>query len=207
VKLDSNAYMVTYTVIMGVVVSLLLTGAGEFANPRRRANEEAEKLLNVMSALGVPFDAKAGAAQLKALFAREVREVQTPAGVRYLYQPQGVDRPKAVAVPFEGPGLWGPIKGFLALEPDERTVRGLTVYQQEETPGLGGEIASADFCDRFVGKRIRVDGTPGLWIRPPGTAAASNEVDGITGATMTCRKVEAMINTAIANIEPTEASP
>lgn len=208
-NLNSGTYMVTYTVVMGIAVSLLLTGAGQFATPRRHANEEAEKLLNVLSALGVPVDAKAGPAELKALFARDVKEAPTASGgVRYLYQPQGAGQPLAAAIPFEGPGLWGPVKGFLALEPDGDTVRGITFYQQEETPGLGGEIASPAFRAQFAGKRIRAGGgQPALRIRPPGTASAANEVDGLTGATMTCRKVEAMLNTAIANLDPAEAQP
>ena len=59
-----------------------------------------------------------------------------------------------IAVGVKGPGLWGGIEGILALEPDMKTIKGLTFYKQEETPGLGGEIAGSDFRDQFIGKRI-----------------------------------------------------
>ena len=80
------------------------------------------------------------------------------------------------------------------------TIRGLTFYEQEETPGLGGEIASRWFRDQFVGKSI-VDGSgnPGIIISSSGESAA-NKVDGISGATMTCDKVQMILNEVINKI-------
>ena len=43
---------------------------------------------------------------------------------------------KAIAVIFKGAGLWGPIEGVIAFEPDLKTIRGIRFYSQEETPGL-----------------------------------------------------------------------
>ena len=122
----------------------------------------------------------------------------------YVYKPEGSDVVVAAAVKFIGPGLWGPIKGFLALEPDMKTIRGLTFYEQEETPGLGGEIASSWFRKQFVGKSI-VDekGNPGIIISSSGEAAP-NKVDGISGATMTCDKVQIMLNELIDKISKKE---
>ena len=45
-----------------------------------------------------------------------------------------------VVLPIEGLGLWGTLYGFVALEGDLRTIRGLTFYEHKETPGLGGEV-------------------------------------------------------------------
>ena len=65
---------------------------------------------------------------------------------------------------------------------------------------MGGEIASQWFLNQFKGKRLEDRaGNPGIRIRRAG-AAGLNEVDGITGATMTCEKVEAMLNTVIERI-------
>ncbi len=81
-----------------------------------------------------------------------------------------------------------------------RTIRGVTFYEQEETPGLGGEIVTAGFRDQFIGRSI-VDeaGNPGIIISSGGEPAA-NKVDAISGATMTCDKVQAMLNEAISSI-------
>ena len=101
---------------------------------------------------------------------------------------------------FAGPGLWGPIKGFLALDPKITKIQGITFYEQEETPGLGGEIVKPSFRDKFVGLVIRDEaGNPGIIIKNGGEAAV-NKVDGISGATMTCDKVQEMLNEAIKSI-------
>ena len=120
----------------------------------------------------------------------------------YEYVPgKNSDTPESIAIEFEGPGLWGPIKGFLALAPDMKTIRGITFYEQEETPGLGGEIASTSFREEFKNKEIvDASGKTGIIIKGRNGNNAINEVDAISGATMTCDKVQAMLNTAIEKI-------
>jgi len=82
-----------------------------------------------------------------------------------------------------------------------KTIRGITFYEQEETPGLGGDIVTEGFRKRFVGKTIHdKDDNMGIVICKPGTAKEQNEIDGITGATMTCDKVQAMLNEVIKSI-------
>ena len=81
-----------------------------------------------------------------------------------------------------------------------KTIRGITFYEQEETPGLGGEITAAWFREQFVGKSIiGADGKPGIIIRRGGEPAP-NKVDAISGATLTCDKVQAMLCEAIESI-------
>ena len=91
---------------------------------------------------------------------------------------------------FLGSGLWGPISGIMALEPDLKTIKGLTIVHQEETPGLGGRISEKEFLDRFKSKEV----LPELLIVSPGKAGKSNEIDGITGATLTCKAFEVLLN-------------
>ena len=79
------------------------------------------------------------------------------------------------------------------LQPDMKTIKGITIIHQEETPGLGGRIAETDFLDRFKAKKV----LPKLIIQPPGKASRNNEVDGITGATLSCKAFEAILNSEI----------
>jgi Na+-transporting NADH:ubiquinone oxidoreductase subunit C len=92
------------------------------------------------------------------------------------------------------------VEGLLALEPDMKTIRGVTFYKQEETPGLGGEIGSAWFQQQFKGKSIMAGPKPGIRIIRGGAKSAPDAVDAITGATMTSEKVQAMLNRTIAQI-------
>ena len=199
-KFRRNIYTLVFSLVLGLSCASLLTAAADFTRQRQEQNKKAEEIRNILSALKVPYDAAASAADLIDIFDRNVRE-QTLGGASdpltlYIYRPQGASKDAAVAVRFIGPGLWGPIKGFLALEPDYKTIRGITFYEQEETPGLGGEIVTPDFRGRFEGKSIAAaDGTWGIDITPGGSAHDGiNQVAGISGATLTCDKVEEMIN-------------
>lgn len=195
--MKGSLYTTVFSGILGVVCSLLLAGASETLKPYQEANKKAEEAFNILRVLGVPFEEDASAKELVALAATTViRETRGDLKLfRYVSSDGGV---KAVAVSFAGQGLWGPIKGFLALEPDMRTIRGITFHEQEETPGLGGEIGAEWFRSQFVGKSIvDEEGRPGIRIVTKKPADGINEVDAITGATMTCRKVEAMVNAII----------
>lgn len=192
--MKDNVYTVGYAGILGVACALLLTGAAGFTEPYAAKNRKGAEVLNILSALGVPFERSGSVDQLLETFAVNVHPNEPGGNDYFVYSPSGDwDNPSAVAMRFIGPGLWGPIKGFLATEPDMRTIKAVTLYYQEETPGLGGEIASEDFRQQFVGKSIVDDtGKVGIFIGPGG--GERNSVDAITGATMTCDKLEAILN-------------
>ena len=199
--MKNNVYTLFYAGVLGTVCSLLLTAAASFTKPYQQANAKAEKNRNILGVLQVQYSPGASSQELVKIFEDNVRQEQLGGLEIYRYvPPKGSGADETVAVGFEGPGLWGPVKGFLALDKDMRTIRGITFYEQEETPGLGGEIASDWFREQFVGKSI-VDqaGNPGIIISSS-EGEASNKVDAISGATMTCDKVQAMLNEAIKSI-------
>jgi len=197
----NNVYTLFYAGVLGTVCSLLLTAAASFTKPYQQANAEAEKNRNILGVLHVPYPAESSSQELVKIYKDNVRQEQKGELKMYRYvPPKDSGNEETVAVGFEGPGLWGPVKGFLALDKDMRTIRGVTFYEQEETPGLGGEIAASWFQEQFVGKSI-VDqaGNPGIIISSS-EGQAPNKVDAISGATMTCDKVQAMLNEAIKSI-------
>jgi Na+-transporting NADH:ubiquinone oxidoreductase subunit C len=193
-----SVHTLIYALLLGIVCSILLTGTGRFTATYRDANQRAEKFRHILGVLEVPVAEDASAGELLEVFEKNVRVTEVNGSSRYAYvDTNGAAR--IVAIDLAGPGLWGKIKGFLALDPDLKTIRGITFHEQEETPGLGGEIASDWFRRQFKGKRTTdAEGVPGIRIRKGRGATAINEVDGISGATMTCEKVEALINKAIA---------
>ena len=201
--MKASLHTLVYAAVLGAVCALLLTGASRLLDPYKQANEKAEEVRNILGVLGVALEPGASPQELVAMFDSNMQVSKRGALTIYRYVPgQGADEVKAVAVAFAGQGLWGPIKGFLALDPDMKTIRGIT-FQHEETPGLGGEIGSEQFRARFAGRSlVSATGQPGVRIRQPqaGQAAGMNEVDAITGATMTCQKVEQMLNAVIAEI-------
>jgi Na+-transporting NADH:ubiquinone oxidoreductase subunit C len=199
--LKNNVYTLFYAGVLGTVCSLLLTVVASFTAPYRDANAKAEKNRNVLGVLQVRYPPGASSQELVKIFEDNVRIEHLGGLEMYRYvPPQGSGDKETVAIGFEGPGLWGPVKGFLALDKQMRTIRGITFYEQEETPGLGGEIASSWFREQFVGKSI-VDqtGNPGIIISSS-EPEAPNKVDAISGATLTCDKVQAMLNETIKSI-------
>ena len=97
---------------------------------------------------------------------------------------------ESLVLPIEGYGLWKFLYGFIAIEDDLNTVRGITFYEHGETPGLGGEVDNPRWKARWVGQKVfGDDGEPKIEVikgfAPP-PAEAPYEVDGLSGATITC---------------------
>ncbi len=86
-----------------------------------------------------------------------------------------------------GNGLWSTMYGYLALETDLQTVKGITFYAHGETPGLGGEIDNPSWKGRWPGKKVFDEtGTAALTVTKSGLAKdPDHEIDGMSGATLT----------------------
>ena len=102
-----------------------------------------------------------------------------------------------VVLPIEGMGMWGMIYGFLALDRDGNTVRGLTFYEQKETPGLGGEISNPRWQALWVGRKAYDSNwEPRLTVikgRAGPPEQDPNKVDGLSGATITSNGVSRLV--------------
>lgn len=188
--MKDSIYTICYAVAVGSLCAVLLTGAAEFAKPYRKANQDADAWRNVLAVLEVPVERRTKAEELTRIFRSRVRSEEI--GTLNVHRLVGDDSEEGsglVAVEVEGRGLWGPIRGFVSLESDWNTIRGVTFHDHQETPGLGAEISGPAFCSQFQGKRLLdEDGKPGFRVVADG-AQGPLEVDGISGATITCDRV------------------
>lgn len=96
---------------------------------------------------------------------------------------------------FEGRGLWGMIEGVMALKPDLETIKSIRIISQEETPGLGGRISEESFLSQFEKKKVSPQLPLILKVREK--AKKINEIDAITGATMTSSALIDMLNKSV----------
>lgn len=98
-----------------------------------------------------------------------------------------------IVLPVNGYGLWGIMYGFLALEGDANTVRGLAFYELKETPGLGAEVRNPRWTALWPGKRV-YDESGDVGLRVVKSAGSGNyQIDGLSGATLTSRGVDNLI--------------
>ena len=107
-----------------------------------------------------------------------------------------VDEKNAIeklVLPIRGYGLWGTLYGYLSLDSDLNTVRGIEYYDHKETPGLGGEVDNPNWKSDWYGKRIyNENGSVALYVTK-GASSTDYEIDGISGATLTTNGVSNMI--------------
>lgn len=97
------------------------------------------------------------------------------------------------AIPGAGPGFQDIIKMLYGYLPDQRKVVGMEILESRETPGLGDKIyKDAAFVANF--DDLSID--PEIVAVKKGRKAAPNEVDAITGATISSKAVVRIINQA-----------
>ncbi len=120
---------------------------------------------------------------------------------------------KSIILPMHGYGLWSTLYGFLSLEADGQTVQSINFYDQQETPGLGGEVVNPNWRALWKGKKVYAEseqhsadkgsiseasvGEPALSLikgavdttRP----GSQYQVDGLAGATLTSTGVTNLV--------------
>lgn len=116
---------------------------------------------------------------------------------------------RGLAIPMNGVGLWGPLSGYLALDPEGDEVTGATFFAPKETPGLGAEIMETPFESQWIGKEVvddagRIKTVQVVKGEAENLCAGDLEhcVDGVSGATITSRGVDAMVAQALAWYDP-----
>lgn len=98
-----------------------------------------------------------------------------------------------VVLPIRGYGLWGTLYGYISLDSDLNTVKGIEYYDHKETPGLGGEVDNPDWKSDWDGKKVYDSSGEVILYVTKGPSSEDYEIDGISGATLTSNGVTNMI--------------
>lgn len=193
-------YIIGYTVIVSTLFGLLLSAVSAVTENQIDLNRKAKLNREVLNALGFGVPEGATSKDVDRIFSRhvEVKDLvlegrQTPYRVYIAFEERGEGaKPTGYAFHIGGQGFWAPIHGILAVDSDLETIRGISFYQDEETPGLGHEINQPWFKDAFKGKTYRnAAGEIEILLTPQGKAdKGPNEVDAITGASETSKAVQ-----------------
>ncbi len=217
VNTNSNTYIIIYSVVMVVLVAVLLSLAALGLKERQDKNILNEKQTQIVKALGenpatvaykdvitknVLLDASG------AVVSEDEKEVfaalndlkgSFEAGKYPLFIATS-----GVVAPLYGAGLWGPIWGYIALDTDMNTVKGIVLDHAGETPGLGAEITTPKHQAQYVGKSVyEGEALVGITLRKGGADKSNpHEVDAITGGTKTSDGVSAMIQGSLNYYKP-----
>ncbi|MEN4013773.1 MAG: FMN-binding protein [Chloroflexota bacterium] len=104
--------------------------------------------------------------------------------------------PLGYAMVHSGLGYQSLIKVMIGISNDLSTIHAIKILAHNETPGLGTLVNEPEFLDQFKG----LSTTPNItWVSGE-LPDAPNEVQTITGATITSRVVVGIVGEAVANL-------
>ena len=227
---QSNLYMMLYAAGLTIVCGGLLAFASEGLKERQQANIDLEQKKNILSTVLTLQDGD----NIEELYAKRVKafvidyqgnvvegktpkqiivaaEYKKPASERLLpvYEFTSESNPATienVVLPVYGFGLWNDIWGFVALESDLSTIKGVKFDHKGETPGLGARIQTDEEVQgRYKGKSIYDQGklVSVTMMKGEGNDYANDphKVDGMSGATLTAKGVNNMLLDYFASYE------
>ena len=187
-------FPIVYMFCLTAFFSTIVIGFTQATGERVEANEKLAFEKAVLDALPGLYEENLSRMELHKRFTESVSPPDDSSGTAYTLRQNG--QIVAYALPVSGQGFWAPIKGVIGIKADKKTVTGIAFYQQNETPGLGAEIAKAAFTEQFRGKIIAVNGQP-INIKRPGDVLGNSDVHAVTGATQTSTRLENIINAGL----------
>ena len=220
---NSDVYAIIYSAVVVVIVAFLLAGVSSLLSPKQQDNIRLDKKKQILASLNERNLADAAAKYDELIEAdyivnaqgavvaqeggfevknEDVNEENLPL---YVAKVNGATK---YIIPMTGNGLWGGIWGYIALNDDCNTIYGVYFSHASETPGLGAEIASDKFQNRFtkdkdgnaiVKKVYDEAGKVALAVeKGKGVAGADYHIDAVSGATITCNGLQVMLETKLA---------
>lgn len=188
---NSNSYTVIYSAIVVVIVAFLLAFVFQILKPAQDKNVALDTQKQILNSLNLR-DLSNEEAEAKY---QEVVKSEKEAADGTKYYECEVNGQKKTVYSLKGMGLWGGISGFIAVDDDQNTVYGVYFNHESETAGLGAEIKdNTKWQEKFQGKKIHKDGQTGIALGvKKGSVNNPNEVDAVTGATLTSDGVDKML--------------
>lgn len=176
--------MLLVLTIIGAVSGGILAGVFHVADPLIQANREKELKEAIFVALPEAKDYK-------------VLEKEVNKETITIYK--GIDadgKPVGIAFIADGGGFQGNIRIMVGLSLDYLKLKGIKVLEQNETPGLGNRIKEPAFEGQFKGLEIK----PKIEYIKYRKPEKPNQIQAITGATISSDAVVKNINNAVTKI-------
>lgn len=230
----SNSYIFIYATVLVVLVATLLALAANVLKPFQQKNLEIAKKLEILRSVGKAWELTEDVSKNQfvegeydkyitaslvvnpegdemsgrdAFLIDPVKESKKPDNERVypVFICTHDDGSKNYIFPVNGKGLWGPIWGYVALEPDLNTISGVFFDHKGETPGLGAEINTRTFQQQFEKLRVFNDTEQfiGIKINKSNEPRVENHtVDAISGGTITSKGLQETIFESLTDYLP-----
>ncbi len=170
-------HMIATLTIIGVIAGGILSEVNDWASPLIEANQKAEteKAIFLVNPEGKSYEAVANADfEIYKVF----DENKNLSGYSLAY---------------EGNGFQGKIRMMIGLKSDLNEITSIEILEQVETPGLGTKVTENPFKDQFKGLQT----TPQVnWVKGK-SPEQPNEIQTITGATISSKSIVAIINSGL----------
>lgn len=230
----SNTYIFIYSSVLVILVATLLALAANVLKPLQEKNLEIAKKLEILRSVDKGWDASSADSKnayvegeydkyitstfvlnhegdtvsgQDAFLIEPVRELKKDPASRLfpVFICTQDDGSINYIFPVNGKGLWGPIWGYVALDPDFNTIIGAFFDHKGETPGLGSEINTRVFQDQFRNKRLFDEKGEFVSVKVSKSTEPKTEyhsVDAISGGTITSKGLEATIYDSMTHYLP-----
>lgn len=159
---------------------MLLLGIRDYTLPKIRRYQEVRLKTTILEAAGIDYNEN----DFDELFREKIRGMEKN-GIQFYLSPESL-----YILEFEGRGLWGMINGIVTLGADLETIKGVKIISQEETPGLGARIEEEEYLNQYNEKKV----SPQLIMVLRRRATEINEVDAISGASISCQALVDILN-------------
>jgi electron transport complex protein RnfG len=170
-------HMIATLTIIGVIAGGLLSEVNDWASPLIIANQKAEteKAIFIVNPEGKSY------------------EVVSYAGIEMYKVFDENKNLRGYSIACEGNGFQGKIRMMVGLSSDLSEISSIEILEQVETPGLGTKVTEDPFKDQFKGLQTlpQVNWVKGKAPEQP------NEIQTITGATISSKSVVAIINSSL----------
>lgn len=113
----------------------------------------------------------------------------SPADTQFFIAYEG-DTVKGYLITTAAKGYGGDVKVMTAISPDKKVIGVNILSAADETPGLGQNVTKEDFYSQFIDK------SENITVVKNGAVADKNEINAVTGATITSTAVKNCVNDA-----------
>ena len=227
---DSNRHTYLFAGVMVITIAFVLSFTSESLKELKADNVKKEKMQNILFAAGINVS-RDESEELYTQYIIEELSLKNNGDIddsvsafninlaleikkdinnqRFPLYVANIDDNRYYIIPLRGNGLWNAIWGYIALKEDVNTIKGVSFGHQAETAGLGAEITEDWFTNSFVDEKILNNNGDfvGVYVTktnndPENIDKNDNEVDAISGATITGDGVADMIKERLENYLP-----